>query len=131
MAAFAGGPRGHPDCRPGRWPAPLSWPSVSEPTSGRGLARDVVLYTAARLALVAALAALIVGVGRLVSVQVPLLVALLFALIIALPLAMVLFKGLRARVSGGIATVDERRRADRDQLRARLRGDAQADRDEP
>lgn len=65
-----------------------------------------------------------VGVGKLLDFQVPVLVALLFALIIAMPLAMVLFKGMRARVAEGIAVVDEKRRHDKGELRARLRGES-------
>lgn len=95
-------------------------------SAGGRLARDLVLYTAARLGLVVAVAAVIVFGARLASVEVPLIVAVLFALIIVMPLSMVLFKGLRARVNEDIATVDQRRRRDKEQLRARLRGDDDA-----
>lgn len=90
---------------------------------GRRLARNLALYTLARLVLVVVVTAVIVLVARLVSVQVPLVVAILFAIIIAMPLSLVLFKGLRARVNEDIAAVDERRRRDKAQLRARLRGE--------
>lgn len=90
---------------------------------GTRLARDLSLYTFARFLLVAVIGAVIVGVGRLVAVDVPLLVALLFAVIVALPLSLVVFKRLRSRVNQGIAAVDERRRKDKAELRARLRGD--------
>ena len=93
-------------------------------TSRSNLIRDVALFTAARILLVALLAGVIVGVGRLVDVDVPLLVALLFAIVIALPLSMLLFAGLRRRVNEGIAQLDARRRGERADLRAKLRGES-------
>ncbi len=85
---------------------------------------DILVYTAARLVLAGALAALIffgahwVGVG-----DIPLVVAFLFAIVIALPLGIWLFAPLRRRATASIAAVDERRRRDREQLQARLRGE--------
>jgi len=96
---------------------------TSAPGAGRRLARDLALYTVARLALLALIAALIVGIGRLAMIDVPLLVALLFALVIALPLSYVLFRKLRVRVNEDIAAVDAKRRHDKARLRAQLRGD--------
>jgi hypothetical protein len=85
--------------------------------------RDVVVYTLARLALVAGLTAAIFFVAQLIGVQVPLVVAMLFAIVIALPLGIWLLAPLRRRATAGIAEVDERRRLDREQLQARLRGE--------
>ncbi|MGK8553860.1 DUF4229 domain-containing protein [Nocardia amamiensis] len=90
---------------------------------GRRLARNLALYTVARLGLVVALTAVIVLAAQLVSVDIPVVVAALFALIIAMPLSLTLFKRLRTRVNEDIALVDERRRRDKAQLRARLRGE--------
>ncbi|MFD0000337.1 DUF4229 domain-containing protein [Nocardia sp. NPDC127526] len=90
--------------------------------AGRRLARDMALYTLARLALVAVIAAIIMGVAAAVNVAVPLIVALLFALLIAMPLSLVLFKKLRTQVNKDIAVVDAKRRADREELRKRLQG---------
>lgn len=90
---------------------------------GRRLARNLVLYTVARLVLVAIIAAIIVLVAHLVKVDIPVIVALLFALIVAMPLSLLLFKRLRSRVNQDIAAVDERRRTDKAQLRARMRGE--------
>jgi hypothetical protein len=81
------------------------------------------LYTVARLGLVALITAVIMLAAKLIDVQIPLVVAALFALIIAMPLSLILFKGLRTRVNEDIAVVDERRRQDKAQLRARLRGE--------
>ncbi|MGH3697846.1 MAG: DUF4229 domain-containing protein [Pseudonocardiaceae bacterium] len=88
------------------------------PPTGRALARDVVIYSVARLAMVAVLALLLVLTG------VPLLVAILLALVVALPLSMLLLASLRARVSAGLAVVGARRKAERDRLRRQLRGEA-------
>lgn len=84
---------------------------------------NLALYTLARLALVAAITALIWLAADLISVEIPIVVAALFALIIAMPLSLTLFKKLRAKVNEDIAVVDEKRRRDKAQLRARLRGE--------
>jgi hypothetical protein len=97
---------------------------VSEDRRGARLVVDVLVYTLARLILVLVLTAAIFGVGRLLGVRdFPLVVALLFAIVIALPLGIWLFAPLRRRATASIAVFDERRRKDRDQLRARLRGE--------
>ena len=99
-------------------------PAKAEPPASHRLARDLALYTVARLALVAVIAVAIVFGAKLAGVEVPILVALIFALLIALPLSLVLFAKLRRRVNEDIAVVDERRRRDKAELRAKLRGDA-------
>ena len=87
--------------------------------------RDVSVYAAARLSLVAALAAMIYGIARLAGVDdFPVYIALAFAIVIALPLGIWVFAPLRRRATASIAAFDERRRRDRDQLRARLRGES-------
>lgn len=87
------------------------------------LAVDILVYTAARLLLVAALTAAIYGVARLLGLsEFPLVVAMLFAVVIALPLGIWLFAPLRRRATASMAIVDERRRADKAALRARLEG---------
>ena len=97
---------------------------MSDRQPGSRLLIDVFAYAAARLALVAVLTALILGVGRLIGVgDFPVVVALLFAIVIGLPLGMWVFTPLRRRATASIAAVDERRRRDREQLRARLRGE--------
>jgi hypothetical protein len=91
-------------------------------SSGR-LVRDVVIYTFARIALVVALAAAIYYIAQLIGIrEFPLIVALLFAIVIALPLGIWLLAPLRKRATASIAVVDERRRRDREELQARLRG---------
>ncbi|ORA23965.1 DUF4229 domain-containing protein [Mycobacterium aquaticum] len=88
------------------------------------LVADVLVYVAARLVLVAVLTGVIFAGGHLLGVrEFPIVVALLFAFVIALPLGIWLFRPLRERATASIAALDERRRADREQLQARLRGE--------
>ncbi|MEV6137403.1 DUF4229 domain-containing protein [Nocardia sp. NPDC051990] len=101
---------------------PQGEPKQQTAGAGARLARHLALYTLARLGLVVVITAAVIGVAWLVSVEIPLVVAALFALIIAMPLSLTLFKKLRARVNEDIAVVDAKRRQDKAQLRARLRG---------
>lgn len=97
---------------------------MPEPRPGSRLLVDVLAYTLARLLLVVVLAAVIFGGAHLLGVrEFPIVIALLFAIVIALPLGMWIFAPLRRRANASIASIDERRRRDRDQLQARLRGD--------
>jgi len=101
--------------------------SIGRSSAGRAVV-SVLLYVAARLVLVIALTAVIYGTGRGLGVrEFPLIVALLFALVIAMPLGMWLFAPLRRRATAGIDAATERRRHDRAQLRARLRGETSPD----
>jgi len=84
-----------------------------------------MVYAGARLLLAAALAAVIYGVARLLGIDdFPVYVAVAFAIVIALPLGIWIFTPLRRRATAGMMAVDERRRRDREQLRARLRGES-------
>ncbi|MFI5506906.1 DUF4229 domain-containing protein [Mycobacterium sp. NPDC051804] len=97
---------------------------MSDNRPGSRLVADLVLYALARLLLVVAITAMIVGAGHLLGVRdFPVVVALLFAMVIALPLGIWMFAPLRRRATASIALLDERRRKDREQLQARLRGD--------
>lgn len=89
---------------------------MDTPPTGAAFARDVALYTAARLALVAVLSLLLVLAG------VPLLVSVVLALVVALPLSLVLLRSLRARVTAGMHAARDRRRSERARLRDQLRG---------
>jgi hypothetical protein len=82
-----------------------------------GLAVTLALYTLARIALVAVIAALLTVAG------VPLLLAVLLGLIVALPLSLVVFRSLRARLDLALAEAGRRRSAERESLRSRLRGE--------
>lgn len=91
--------------------------SEQHPAGRSRLTRDLVLYTLARFGLLAGIALLLVLAG------VPAVVALLLALVVSLPLSLIVLPGLRARVNVGVAETTQRRRAERDRLRAQLRGD--------
>ena len=97
---------------------------MSDRRPGSRLVLDVLTYVLARLLLVVALTAAIFGAAHLLGVRdFPLVIALLFALVIALPLGIWVFAPLRRRATASIAVFDERRRKDREQLQARLRGE--------
>ncbi|MUL66563.1 hypothetical protein BOO86_18960 [Mycobacterium sp. CBMA 234] len=97
---------------------------MSDTPSWPRLLLDVVLYALARVLLVAAIAGAIYGAAQLLGIQqFPAMVALLFALVLGMPLGIWLFAPLRRRATAGIAAIDERRRAEREELQARLRGD--------
>ncbi|MGH3550746.1 MAG: DUF4229 domain-containing protein [Pseudonocardiaceae bacterium] len=87
------------------------------PPTGRTVARDIALYSAARLGMVTVAASLLFLAG------VPLLVSALLAVVLALPLSMLLLGSLRARVNSGLAVVAGRRKAEREQLRRQLDGE--------
>ena len=97
---------------------------MSDSRPGSRLVLDLAVYVLARLLLVVALTAVIFGAGHLLGIRdFPLVVALLFAMVIALPLGIWVFAPLRRRATASIAVLDERRRQDREQLQARLRGE--------
>ncbi|WP_099038139.1 DUF4229 domain-containing protein [Mycobacterium neglectum] len=97
---------------------------MSDSRPGTRLVADLVVYVLARLLLVVALTAVIWGAGHLLGLRdFPIVVALLFAMVIALPLGIWIFAPLRRRATASIAVLDQRRRTDREQLQARLRGE--------
>ena len=73
--------------------------SVQEaaPAAETHLARDIALYTLARLALLLAVTAVITACG------VPLLVAAAVSVVVVMPVSMLVFGGLRRRVATGMA----------------------------
>ena len=90
-------------------------------TSAPSFVGTLVAYTLARLCLVVSVTGLLLLAG------VPLVLAVLIGVVAALPLSMLLLRGLRKRMDAGLAVVQERRAAQREVLRARLRGDDRAD----
>ena len=86
------------------------------------LGRDLALYTAARLAIVG-----VVTVALLLF-KVPFLVSLAIALVVGFPLGILLFRGLNERVTAGLAARGATKHAERDRLRAQLRGEEPDDR---
>ena len=96
----------------------------NQPNSTSRMLVDVVVYTLARLMLVGVLTAVIFYAAHLIGItEFPIVVAMLFAIVISLPLGIWLLGPLRRRATAGIAEVDERRRRDREDLEARLRGE--------
>jgi len=91
--------------------------SEQHPTTRFTLAGDIALYTLARLGLLVVIALLLVLVG------VPAVVALLLAFVVSLPLSLFLLRDLRLRVGAGLTEATERRRMERERLRAQLRGE--------
>jgi hypothetical protein len=87
------------------------------------LGRDLALYSLARVALVAAVTVL------LVIFDVPLLVAIAIALVVGFPLGLLLFRNLNNRVTAGLADRGAAKHAERERLRAQLRGEESDDRD--
>lgn len=80
---------------------------------------DILVYATARLLLVVAVSAAIFGVARLIGLtEFPVVVATLFGLIIAMPLGIWVFSPLRRRATAALAVAGERRRAERERLRA-------------
>jgi hypothetical protein len=75
--------------------------------------RDIAVYTAARIGLLAVIAFL------LTLAHVPLLIAVAVALVLAWPLSMVLLRGLNTRIAAALTE----RRAERLRMRAQLRGE--------
>jgi hypothetical protein len=81
------------------------------------LGRDLILYTLARFGLLAAIT------GILLLFKVPLLVALAVAVVAGFPLGILLLRPLNRRVTEGLAARGAAKYAERERLRAQLRGD--------
>ena len=118
-----------PDAESSGQDAPVASPDVPAPGAptpdgGPGsfgrVAVAVGLYVGARLLVVAVVAGILVAVGM------PLLLGLLVALVVSLPVSLIAFRGLRARLNREIEALTADRRERHEQLRAELRGDADA-----
>jgi len=81
------------------------------------LGRDLALYTAARLAIVAVVTVLLLVFG------VPFLVAIAIAIVVGFPLGLLLFRDLNTRVTAGLAARGAAKHAEQERLRAQLRGE--------
>ncbi|MEP6562232.1 MAG: DUF4229 domain-containing protein [Nakamurella sp.] len=86
------------------------------PTGSARVIGPLLVYSLLRLALVAALTALLMFF-------MPLIVALLFAIIVQLPLSWLLFSDPRRRVNEAMAQSSAQRRSDRAKLQSALAGD--------
>lgn len=90
--------------------------------SGDSFAADLTLYLLARFALVALVAAVL-----MLAFATPAVVAVLVGLVVNFPLALLLLRPLNAKVTAGLAVRGERRQAERQRLRAQLRGETSTD----
>jgi len=98
-------------------------PASSVEPVADNLKRDLALYTAARLGLVAVVTAV------LMLFEVPLLVALAVAIVVGFPLGLLVFRGLNRRVTAALAARGAARDTERTRLRAQLRGEEPASTD--
>ena len=94
----------------------LAGPAPSGDGSRVSLPVALLVYTVLRLALVAALTAVLM-------IFMPLIIALLFAYALQLPLAYLFFGKWRRQVNDGIARATARRRGERARLQGALSGD--------
>jgi hypothetical protein len=81
------------------------------------LGRDLALYTLVRVGLVA------IVTGLLLLFDVPFLVALAVAIVVGFPVGLLVFPGLNRRVTEGLAARGAAKHAERERLRAELRGE--------
>ena len=85
-------------------------PLIRTPTTAKGrLTRNVLVYNAARLALVCVAAGVIVVVDALTGLDVPGLLVLLIALASSLPLSAFTLRTLRRAINADIQAVDRER----------------------
>ena len=89
---------------------------ATAPRGSANLATALLIYTVLRLALVAALTAVLMFF-------MPLIVALLFAIIVQLPLSWLLLAGPRRRLNDAMAQSSAKRRSERAKLQSALSGD--------
>ena len=95
-------------------------PLIRTPATAKGrLARHVLAYNAARLALVAVAAGVIVVVDALTGLDLPVALVLLIALAASLPLSALALRGLRRTINADIDAVDRERSVDRRASRGR------------
>ncbi len=79
------------------------------------LVRLMLYYTAARLALIAGLAVIIMGINAIFDLEIPGVLALFGALLLGFAISAIIFRSLRRRINEEVMVVDEKRRAMRTQ----------------
>ena len=77
------------------------------------LVRLMVYYTAARLALIAGLAVIVMGINAVFDLEIPGALSLFGALLLGFAISTIAFRSLRRRINDEVMVVDERRRASR------------------
>lgn len=95
---------------------------IDKPKLGGKAWRDIALYGLLRLLMVVVLTVIIHSVVILLGMQdfFPLLISAMLAVLVALPLSMMMFRGLRIRVTNQIAQWDAARKAHKAQMRRQL-----------
>ncbi|WP_336882795.1 DUF4229 domain-containing protein [Rhodococcus globerulus] len=79
------------------------------------LVRLMMYYTAARLALIAGLAVIIMGINAIFDLEIPGVLTLFGALLLGFAISAIMFRSLRRRINEEVMVVDEKRRAMRTQ----------------
>ncbi|ORI15163.1 hypothetical protein BH686_03105 [Rhodococcus erythropolis] len=77
------------------------------------LVRLMVYYTAARLALIAGLAVIVMGINAVFDLEIPGALSLFGALLLGFAISAIAFRSLRRRINDEVMVVDEKRRASR------------------
>ena len=75
------------------------------------LVRLVMYYTAVRLALIAGLAVIIMGINAILELEIPGVLALFGAVLLGFAISAIAFRSLRRRINEEVMVVDEKRRA--------------------
>ncbi|RBY82311.1 DUF4229 domain-containing protein [Blastococcus sp. TF02A-26] len=101
--------------------APVPGAPTGGPATPPGVAVPLALYTVGRVLITAALVTIIWVAGL------PGFPALLFGLLLSMPVSHVLLRGVRDRLTDALAARSIARRTAREELRARLSGDADDD----
>ena len=103
--------------------APNPHPEPHLDTNLRNRARrDVILYGLARLGLFIILTIIIQAIAMAASAPIPLIMSSLLALLVAFPLSMLIFRGLRNRVTEEVAAWDTNRKAHKQWIHSELEG---------
>ncbi|WP_054248160.1 DUF4229 domain-containing protein [Rhodococcus opacus] len=84
--------------------------SGRQSSSTAALIRLVLLYTAARLAVIAGLVAALIGIDAAFDLELPLVLSSMAALLLGVAISAVAFRSLRRRINREVLAVDERRR---------------------
>ncbi|MGI8416068.1 MAG: DUF4229 domain-containing protein [Nakamurella sp.] len=106
---------------------------AAEPVSGAAgsaLWPSVIGYVLLRLLLTAVIAAALLGISVLVTLDMPVLVAIMLAIVLQLPLAWILLPKQRDRAASAMAVSAGRRRRVHEDLRSALAGNTQVSPDE-
>lgn len=111
-------------------PAAESVADTASGAVGSALWPSAIGYVLLRLLLTAVIAAALLGISALVTLDMPVLVAIMLAIVLQLPLAWILLPKQRDRAASAIAASAGRRRRVHEDLRSALAGNTQVSPDE-